>query len=259
MTIELYDGEIHEMPDPQHPQKYQVIRFKQHKIRLSDMKRDIEDSKRQTRSDREMNLTSLLRAAHDERRHIGEAAAQVASVQSGIVDQQWELLDATEHPANPAGRPLNPAERLARLMATRRRVEQATSQASAQSRIRESYVRKENKYLVEFHKKIAVPFACLVFTLLGVPMAVTTSRSGRGVSITLALTVYLIYYLCIVGGEKLSDRGLLDPAIAMWAGNILLVAAGIPLFLRAVRETTIWTPRAPRWLHLGPLTSNRTS
>ena len=61
---------------------------------------------------------------------------------------------------------------------------------------------------MEFHKKLAIPVACLVFVLLGIPMAVSTSRSGRGVSITLALAVYLIYYLCLVGGEKVADRGL---------------------------------------------------
>ena len=41
--------------------------------------------------------------------------------------------------------------------------------------------------------KFAIPFACIVFALLGVPMAVTTSRSGKGVSASLAIGVYLIW------------------------------------------------------------------
>ncbi len=248
MMLELHDGEIHEMPDAQRPDKYQVIRFKRHAIYLPDMKRDIQNSKRQSRSDREMNLSALLAAAHEERSHEGESAAQVNAVQATLVDHQWNLLDEPTRDRLRHASPMSVNQRVPLLVATRRKVEQAASQAGAQAKIRQSYVRKANKFLVEYHKKLAIPFACLVFTLLGIPMAVTTSRSGRGVSITLALAVFLLYYLCIAGGEKLSDRGLLDPALAMWMGNIILTTLGIPLFLRAVRETTFVRITWPRRL-----------
>ena len=38
--------------------------------------------------------------------------------------------------------------------------------------------------------------------------------------------VFLLYYLCLVGGEKMSDRGLLNPALGMWSADILLTALG---------------------------------
>jgi lipopolysaccharide export system permease protein len=246
MRLELHDGEIHELPDPRNPQKYQVIRFKQHDIQLTGLQRGIENSDRETRGDREMNLTALLAAAGEEKGHQREVAAQTTTLQADLADQQWELLKADRLQTLRDAPAANPAEMYARLSATRRHVEQAQSQASAQAKIRESYVRKENKYLVEFHKKLAIPVACLVFVLLGIPMAVSTSRSGRGVSITLALVVYLVYYLCLVGGEKVSDRGLIDPALAMWSGNLLLTAVGSVLFVRSVRETTFL--RLPTWL-----------
>jgi lipopolysaccharide export system permease protein len=246
MRLELHEGEIHEMPDPRNPQKYQVIRFKQHDIQLAGMQRDIENSERQTRGDREMNLTALLVAARTEAGHLLEVGGQVATLQSDLADQQWELLTPDRRRGFRLAQPANPAEMIARLAATLRRVEQAESQAGAQAKISESYVRKENKYLVEFHKKLAIPVACLVFVLLGIPMAVSTSRSGRGVSITLALAVYLVYYLCLIGGEKVADRGLVNPALAMWSGNILLTAVGMVLFVRSVRETTFL--RLPVWI-----------
>ena len=79
----------------------------------------------------------------------------------------------------------------------------------------------------------------IVFALLAVPMAVTASRSGKGVSVSLAIAVYLVYYLFLVGGEKFADRGRLDPFLAMWSANIVLIAVGIPIFLKAVRESTL--------------------
>jgi lipopolysaccharide export system permease protein len=68
---------------------------------------------------------------------------------------------------------------------------------------------------------------------------VTSSRSGKGISVSLAIGVYLLYYLFLVGGEKFSDRGKLDPFLAMWAANFVLMGLGIPLFIKAARESTL--------------------
>ncbi len=64
----------------------------------------------------------------------------------------------------------------------------------------------------------------------------------------MALAVYLIYYLFLVGGEKFADRGKLDPALAMWMANLVLVAIGIPIFWRTLREGRLFsfTLRPPR-------------
>ncbi len=61
--IELHDGEIHQVPDSEDPLKYQVIRFRQHDIYLTDVERDFKESGRKSRSDREMNMTDLWAAA----------------------------------------------------------------------------------------------------------------------------------------------------------------------------------------------------
>jgi lipopolysaccharide export system permease protein len=245
MILELHDGEIHEVPDPRQPDKYQVVRFRQHDIRLEDMERDIERSERRARGDREMNLTDLRKAARKQFDRREDAQRHVANTVADVVQWQYRLLDPETRRGALRENPANAAERRTQMLATQRKLEQAASQARAQATIVASQVRKANKYLVEFHKKLAIPFACVVFALLGIPMAVTTSRSGKGVSISLAMGVYLIYYLCLVGGEKLSDRGLLDPALAMWSGNLILLAAGIPLFLRSVRETSYLQLRWP--------------
>jgi lipopolysaccharide export system permease protein len=245
LLLELHDGEIHEFPDAATPRKYQVIRFARHDLLLQDIERDFQESQRTARSDREMNLTALLAAAREERKRQQSVLENTAQLTADVLERQWRLLDPQERlpligrADGFAGR-RNLAFRQARLIATRQKVELAASQSRYQEKIRKSYVAKENRYRVEFHKKFAIPFACLVFVLLGLPMAVTTARSGRGVSVSLALLVYLVYYLFLVGGEKLSDRGHLSPFLAMWLANIVLVAVGIPIFLRTVRESTLF-------------------
>lgn len=256
MLIELHDGEIHDRPDAKDPDKYQKTRFGQRNLYVENAERDFEDSGRKARGDREMNLTDLWEAAGEERERAEASRNQMVEQQAAVARWQWQLLDP-ERRDNVLGSRQAPAEgrlRLAtvepRLRATRAKLDRAIEQAGYNEVVLGSFVIKENRYLVEFHKKFAIPFACVVFALLGVPMAVTSSRAGKGVSVTLAIAVYLVYYLFLVGGEKFADRGRLDPFLAMWAANIVLVAVGIPIFVRAVKESTLLSitlkPRHPR-------------
>ncbi len=246
MLIKLYDGEIHDRPDREKPDKYQVTRFQEHHLNLENVERDFRESNRQTRGDREMNLTDLLEAAKRERQRQEEVTETVDRLVGELMQYQWQLLDPAKRNrlltrGNKPPRAGNPAARMAMFTSTLQKIDGTANQARYQDRVRQSYLERENKYLVEYHKKFAIPCACLVFALLGVPMAVTTSRSGKGISISLALLVYLFYYLCLTGGEKLADRGLLDPGLSMWLANIILTVIGIPIFLRTVRESTLFS------------------
>ncbi len=250
ILIELFDGEIHEVPDKDQPDRYQVIRFSQHNLHLTNMEVDFRNSNRQSRGDREMNLTDLKTAAAKEHKNQLRVQGRVIEGAGTFMSWYFKALDPEQRQliigstfAPPPGPQLEAyLERKHR--AVRTRIQRLIESTEHQTRLLESYVAHENKYLVEFHKKFAIPFACVVFALLGVPMAVTTSRSGKGVSVSLALAVYLVYYLFLMGGEKIADRGKLDPIIAMWSANALLLGLGIPMFLQAATETRLWNLRA---------------
>jgi lipopolysaccharide export system permease protein len=247
LRIELEDGETHDIPDPADPETYQLTRFRRHTLLVENVEQDFQASERSARSDREMDLTALAAAAAIERGHRVESRQRVREQAAALLETQWQVFDPAGREAVVGNSPSQPrAEALdARFRATRQKVERAVEQDRYQARLSDSYRVKENRYLVEYHKKFAIPFACVVFVLLGVPMAVAGSRSGRGISVSLALAIYLVYYAFLVGGEKMADRGRLDPVIAMWSANVVLTAAGIPLFMRAVREGVL--PLFPGW------------
>ena len=61
--------------------------------------------------------------------------------------------------------------------------------------------------VVEIHKKFSIPAACLVFGLVGMPLGLTSRRSGKGSAFGLALAVIMVYYVFITAGENLAvDR-----------------------------------------------------
>ena len=100
----------------------------------------------------------------------------------------------------------------------------------------ENYKKRINKYWVEVHKKYSIPFACIVFVLIGAPLGTMTRKGGFGVAAGISLGFFLIYWAFLIGGEKLSDRDLLSPFWGMWSANILLGILGIILVRKSAKE-----------------------
>lgn len=88
------------------------------------------------------------------------------------------------------------------------------------------------RYMVEVHKKYSIPAACFFFVLVGVPLGVLAKRGGFGVGAGLSLAFFIVYWGFLIGGEKLADRGLVSPAVAMWIANIFIFLIGVILLLR---------------------------
>jgi lipopolysaccharide export system permease protein len=99
---------------------------------------------------------------------------------------------------------------------------------------------QSNRYLVEIHKKYSIPFACVAFVLIGIPLGIMARRGGAIIGFGFALIFFLLYWIFLILGEDLADRTLLDPWLAMWLPNILVTAAGIfLLFLGVYHQTFI--------------------
>ena len=82
-------------------------------------------------------------------------------------------------------------------------------------------------YEVEIQKKYAIAAACLVFALLGAPIALRFQRGGVGLVIGLSVAVFSVYYVGLIGGEELGNRLIVSPFFAMWTPNLLFAAIGL--------------------------------
>ncbi len=97
------------------------------------------------------------------------------------------------------------------------------------------YDQESNRFEVEIWKKYSIPFACIVFVLIGAPIAVRYRRAGVALVVGVSLGVFCAYYVALIGGEHLADRELLSPFWAMWAPNVLFGVVGFGAFFQARR------------------------
>lgn len=98
---------------------------------------------------------------------------------------------------------------------------------------------------VEIHKKYSIAFACIVFVLLGAPLAVRFPRGGVGMVITASVVIFSIFWASLIGGETLADDGYVSPALAMWLPNLVLLPIGVLLVGRI--STQVATARGGGW------------
>ena len=91
-------------------------------------------------------------------------------------------------------------------------------------------------YLLEFHKKFSIPFACLIFVLFAFPISLMARRSGRAVGFGLGLLVSTVYWGLLFMGQTLGMRLELPPLLAMWLPNLLVLAAAVSLLAYRMRS-----------------------
>lgn len=126
---------------------------------------------------------------------------------------------------------------------------QAAIQASTLKMVLTESQRVLDGNQVEIEKKFAIASACVIFCLLGMPIALRFPRGGVGLTIGVSLGVFALYYVGLIVGEELARRNLLSPAWAMWTTNLLLLCVGVYLVARLGNEgSTSRGSEATEWI-----------
>ena len=92
-------------------------------------------------------------------------------------------------------------------------------------------------YEVEIHKRYAVPFTCIIFALIGVPLGIQPRRSGKSYGFVLSILLLIAYYITLTAAEILAMRRTIPPLLGGWIPNLLFSVLGIYLFVKAANES----------------------
>ena len=95
------------------------------------------------------------------------------------------------------------------------------------------YDKQIDSYDVEIYKKFSIPFACVVFALVGAPLGYRVRKGGFGIAAGFSLLFFLLYWACLIGGEKLADRAIVSPFVGMWIANIIIGCFGLYLMFKS--------------------------
>ena len=94
---------------------------------------------------------------------------------------------------------------------------------------------------MELHQRFSFAFAPLVFSLLGVSLALLprSSRAGRSWGFAICLLWLLVYYTLLSLGKALGDKDILHPVPALWLPNLVVGGIALHFFAKALRESPL--------------------
>ncbi len=225
LIMDLKDGEIHQK-DADEENQYRRLRFVKHRILMNTEGFSLERSADGTfqRGDRELSAQAMSQIV-DSLKNINEKLTQEMNLSimksfNKVFEGQKIKIDSVQK--------INTAFNEVRFQ-----LGNIENQLSMINYNRD----RIDEYLVEIYKKYSIPFACIVFVLIGAPLGIISRRGGFGIAATLSLGFFVLYWSSLIGGEKLADRDIISPWFGMWAANIILGVFGIYLTLRMGRET----------------------
>ena len=88
----------------------------------------------------------------------------------------------------------------------------------------------------QIHLRWALAVTPFLFALLGIPLAVRVHRGGRSIGFGLSLLIMVLYYVLVMGGTGIGQRGLWPPWLAVWMGNVILLGASVGFFGRFAKQ-----------------------
>ena len=212
IRLTLYDGEFHRVEGGDHT-RFVRGAFAQQVVHIQDHQRAFSERNSAYRGQREMNVRAMYQAVQKHRREREQAQASMDSaLQSFLADLSADR-EAGAGPDTPDPRASGRADALEKNFRQQWRLD-----AHRTGQIAE--------FWVEIHKKFSIPFACIVFVMVGAPLGVLIRQRGAAVSVGVSLVFFLVYWMFLIGGEELADRGFIPPSLAMWTPNLVFGLLG---------------------------------
>ncbi|MEK9501519.1 LptF/LptG family permease [Gaopeijia maritima] len=246
LYLTLYDGVVYET-DYDRPGAFQAVDFSKQVVPFrgigNAMERNMSASQR---GDREMTISMLgdevAQARFDQQEHRDRSLARTLETVRIALDRPVEDSDAAEAAVDAARpQPGPPRSIMVRDQVTYQALQASNTQAQQVS----STQQRIHRYQVEIHKKYTLAFACIVFVLLGIPLAIRFPRGGLGMVIAASSVIFAIYWVGLISGEDLADRGVAPPVITMWAPNFIFTVIALWMVKNMGRETA--TMRGGGW------------
>lgn len=135
---------------------------------------------------------------------------------------------------------LLPQEQKAVLKATVNRLNNSVNYLDNRSSDFMNRAKYKAKVETEWHRKFTLSLACILLFLVGAPLGAIVKKGGLGIPVAIAITLFVVYYIISITGERLCESLVFPPYIGMWLSSIVLLPLGIIFTYQAATESKIF-------------------
>ncbi len=114
-----------------------------------------------------------------------------------------------------------------------------------------SYITKDTDddirtHLSDWHKKITVSLACLIFFFIGAPLGAIIRKGGLGMPVVISVLIFVIYYIIDSGAVRVGKSGEMNPALGTWVSSIVLAPVGAFFTYKSNKDSAVFNIDAYR-------------
>ena len=123
-------------------------------------------------------------------------------------------------------------------------------------------------HLIEYHRRLALPTACIVLALVGIPLGLSSKKGGKSSGFVLTILLVFLYYSISLIGVSFARQGRLSPAAGVWLADFVFLAGGVfllwqserrPIELTALRSWFKTSRFKTSWFHAAWFHASRSS
>ena len=250
MFMTLYDGEMHEL-DLEKMEQYTRLNFPEQKLSIRVPNMALERSDSEYRGDREKSAQMMRVEVRENEGLLEDRYERIDQLISSYFDRHLPLTDPPgEENKKSVDRKILQDNTKSKTAIKAKYIEKirqdnlrTRQQITAEMNIINNYERANYTLMVEVHKKYSIPFACIVFVLVGAPLGIMSRKGNLAVAGGISFGFFLLYWASLIAGEELADNQIISPFIAMWLADIVVGAGGVYLVIHSIHEATFinWT------------------
>jgi lipopolysaccharide export system permease protein len=95
------------------------------------------------------------------------------------------------------------------------------------------------RYQIEWHRKLTLSLACLIFFLIGAPLGAIIRKGGLGTPVVVSTMFFIFYHIISLAGEKYARAGIMPVWMGMWGSTLILLTIGIYLTIKSTRDSSV--------------------
>ena len=90
--------------------------------------------------------------------------------------------------------------------------------------------------LIEYHRRLSLPTACIVLALVGIPLGLSSKKGGKSSGFVLTILLVFLYYSISLIGVSFARQGHLSPAAGVWLADFVFLVGGVFLLWQSERR-----------------------
>lgn len=104
-------------------------------------------------------------------------------------------------------------------------------------KVKDKYIRNHE---IQWHKKLTLPFACIILFLIGAPLGAIIRKGGLGMPIVISVLFFLTFHILSTSGEKMVKESAIGTVNGMWMASAILLPVGLFFTYKATSDSALF-------------------